>query len=98
MTERRIKMCCEWCSSENITKQAVPVYWELPDGTKAIEIRETPGISCNECGMTYHEERLIEEIEDQLMLIDTKNLESSLTFNELMGKPRLLKRNYFKFD
>jgi uncharacterized YokU family protein len=91
-------MCCEWCSSENIMKAAVSVFWELPNGTRAIEIRETPCISCKECGMTYQEEDIIEQIEEQLLLINTKILEKSLTFDELMGKPRLLKKNYFKFD
>ncbi|MBM4762016.1 YokU family protein [Bacillus sp. B15-48] len=91
-------MCCEWCSSKNIIKEAVPAFWELPDGTKAIEIRETPCISCNDCGMTYQEEETIEQIEEQLLLINTETLEKSLTFDELMKKPRLLKRNYFKFD
>ncbi|WP_077213668.1 YokU family protein [Bacillus dakarensis] len=91
-------MCCEWCSSENITKEAISVFWELPDGTKAIEIKETPCISCKECGMNYQEEEIIEQIEDQLFLIDSKVLENSLTFKELLEKPRLLKRNYFKFD
>lgn len=91
-------MCCEWCSSENITKEEVAVFWELPNGTKAIEIRETPCINCKECGMNYQEEEIIEQIEEQLLLINTKILENSLIFDELMGKPRLLKRNYFKFD
>lgn len=90
-------MCCEWCSSENIIKEAVSVFWELPDGTRAIEIRETPCISCKECGMNYQEEENIEQIEEQLLLINTKALERLLSFDELMGKPRLLKRNYFKF-
>ena len=90
-------MCCEWCSSENIIKEAVSVFWELPDGTRAIEIRETPCISCKECGMNYQEEEIIEQIEEQLLLINTKALEKLLSFDELMGKPRLLKRNYFKF-
>ena len=91
-------MCCEWCSSKNFMKEAISVFWELPDGTKAIEIRNTPCISCKECGMSYQEEEIIEQIEEQLLLINTKILEKSLTFDELMGKPRLLKRNYFKFD
>ena len=91
-------MCCEWCSSKNFMKEAISVFWELPDGTNTIEIRNTPCISCKECGMSYQEEEIIEQIEEQLLLINTKILEKSLTFDELMGKPRLLKRNYFKFD
>ncbi len=91
-------MSCEWCLSENIKSKTTTVYWELPDGTRAIEITETPCISCNDCEMTYQEEGNIEQIEEQLLLIDTRILENSLTYDELMGKPRLLKRNYFKFD
>ena len=72
-------------------------FWELPDRTKAIEIRETPCTKCNDCGMSYQEEEIIEQIEEQLLL-SIRILESSLTFDELMGKPRLLKKNYFKFD
>lgn len=62
------------------------------------KIKETPCISCQECGMSYQEEEIIEQIEEQLHLINTKILENSLTFDELMGKPGLLKKNYFKFD
>ncbi|AGX05125.1 MULTISPECIES: YokU family protein [Bacillaceae] len=91
-------MNCDWCSSDETARQTASVFWELPDGTKGIEIRETPCIVCSGCGMVYHEEKIIEEIEDQLFLIDTKKLEKSLTFEELMAKPRFLKRNYFKFD
>lgn len=91
-------MFCEWCLSENVKSQSNTVYWELPDGTRAIEIKETPCIRCDECGMTYQEEELIEQIEEQLLLINTKLLEDSLTFQGLMAQPRLLKRNYFKFD
>lgn len=88
---------CAWCSSSDIRLEAQSVYWELPDGTKAIEIRETPTIVCKDCGMEYQEEDVIEQIEEQLLLINTKELEKSLTFKSLMEQPRLLKRNYFKF-
>ena len=90
-----MSMCCEWCSSENIIKVAISVFWELPDGTKAIEIRETPCISCKECGMTYQEEEIIEQIEEQLLLINTKILENSLTFDELIGKVASVKKELF---
>jgi uncharacterized YokU family protein len=91
-------MNCDWCSSDETARQTTSVFWELPDGTKGIEIQKTPCIVCRGCGMIYQEEKVIEQIEDQLFLIDTKSIEKSLTFEELMAKPKLLKRNYFKFD
>jgi YgiT-type zinc finger domain-containing protein len=35
------EMTCEWCGAE-ATIGSGTVYWELPDGTRAIEIKETP--------------------------------------------------------
>ena len=46
--------------------------------------------------MNYIEENVIEKIEEQLILINTKELSNSLTYQELMAKERLLKKNYFK--
>ena len=43
---------CEWCDSTNINEITDSVYWELPDGTRAIEITETPAVACSECAMT----------------------------------------------
>ena len=40
---------------------------------------------------------VVKEIEDQLFLIYTKDLPKQLTYEELMERPRLLKRNYFDF-
>ncbi|WP_066366147.1 YokU family protein [Neobacillus fumarioli] len=91
-------MKCQWCGSNTAQETNNTVYWELPDGTKAIEIRETPSIHCPECGMTYQSDELVKEIEDQLFLIDTSKLEKSMTFETLMAVPRLLKRNYFDFS
>jgi uncharacterized YokU family protein len=88
---------CHWCDSISISKQNHTVYWELPDGTKAIIIEETPSIYCSNCEMTYQEEEIIKEIEDQLFLIDTKKLAKQVTYRELLEHPRLLKRNYFDF-
>ncbi len=34
-------MNCMWCDSTE-AESLNTVYWELPDGTKAIEIQETP--------------------------------------------------------
>jgi uncharacterized YokU family protein len=48
--------------------------------------------------MEYQEDETTKEIEDQLFLISTKNLENKLTYTALMDKPRLLKRNYFDFS
>jgi uncharacterized YokU family protein len=89
---------CEWCSSENIQSTTDRVYWELPDGTRAIQIDETPAIHCLDCEMTYQSEQTTKEIEDQLFLINTKNLDKEVTFEKLMAEPRLLKRNYFDFS
>jgi len=91
-------MKCDWCESENVSQVSKTVYWELPDGTRAIEIGDTPGIKCSSCGMEYQTEAVIEEIEDQLLLIDTTKLHKQITYKDLMAQPRLLKRNYFKFD
>lgn len=88
---------CEWCSEYDATAEKGNVYWELPDGTRAITIADVPGIKCRTCGMEYQEEHVINEIEDQLMLIDTKRLSNTVTYEELMKIPRLLKKNYFRF-
>lgn len=48
-------------------------------------------------GMDYQSDHTVKEIEDQLFLIYTKDLPKQLTYEELMGRPRLLKRNYFDF-
>ncbi|WP_442594185.1 YokU family protein [Neobacillus sp. D3-1R] len=89
---------CEWCESNQIQLEHDVVYWELPDGTKAIEIENTPSIKCSACQMKYQKESIIKEIEDQLFLIDTKQLGKKVDFEELMKIPRLLKRNYFDFS
>lgn len=88
---------CEWCGSSAIERATVNVYWELPDGTSAIEIAETPAIKCSSCSMIYQSEQTTKEIEDQLFLIDTKQLAKMIKYEELMKLPRLLKKNYFDF-
>ncbi|MEQ2528509.1 YokU family protein [Robertmurraya yapensis] len=89
---------CAWCNSGEIRIEEQSVYWELPDGTKAIEISGAPTVVCLECGMVYQEDSIVKEIEDQLFLINTKELEKVISYRELMEKPRLLKRNYFDFS
>ncbi|MCU9613619.1 YokU family protein [Caldibacillus lycopersici] len=89
---------CEWCGGNRIVDSEQTVYWELPDGTRAVEIENTPSIRCLDCTMEYQEEALIKEIEDQLFLINTKLLPKSITHAELMQQPRILKRNYFDFS
>ncbi|MFC0472325.1 YokU family protein [Halalkalibacter kiskunsagensis] len=91
-------MSCEWCEEPEIESITCTVYWELPDGTRAIEITTTPGIQCNACGMEYQSEDVINELEDHLMLIDTTKIGKSISYNELMDQPKLLKRNYFRFN
>ncbi|TWI59056.1 YokU family protein [Halalkalibacter nanhaiisediminis] len=91
-------MRCEWCGEQGAKEVSSTVYWELPDGSRAIEIKETPGVKCDLCGMEYQAENTIQSLEDQLLLIDTLKIGSSTTFKILMKQPRLLKRNYFRYD
>ncbi|MBN8190636.1 YokU family protein [Bacillus sp. NTK074B] len=88
---------CEWCEENSAHAHLTSVYWELPDGSRAIQIADVPGMSCSQCGMEYQEESVINEIEDQLMLIDTRLIDKVIPFKELMNLPRLLKKNYFRF-
>jgi uncharacterized YokU family protein len=88
---------CEWCESTDVEIEFTPVYRELPDGTRAIEIEETPTVKCHNCQMSYQNEKIPREIENQLFLIDTKQLGKKLSYSELMKIPKLLKRNYFDF-
>lgn len=89
-------LLCEWCGNEAQMGEN-SVYWELPDGTRAIQITETPAVVCVECKMVYQTDEITKEIEDQLFLIDTKKIGKSISYKELMALPRLLKRNYFDF-
>ena len=91
-------MGCEWCKGPNLKSRTKSVFWELPDGTRAIEITETPTLSCMDCKMTYQSEETIKEIENQLFLIDCKQIGKIICYEELMKIPRLLKRNYFDFS
>jgi uncharacterized YokU family protein len=88
---------CEWCGGK-ATKGEDKVYWELPDGSRAIEITATPTVNCEECEMVYQHDNVIKEIEDQLFLVDKKGIGNTISFKELMELPRLLKRNYFDFS
>jgi uncharacterized YokU family protein len=88
---------CEWCGGK-ATEGEGTVYWELPDGSRAIEITATPTVICKECDMVYQTDEVTKEIEDQLFLVDKKKIGSSISFKELMELPRLLKRNYFDFS
>ncbi|WP_204414705.1 YokU family protein [Bacillus tianshenii] len=90
-------MKCKWCDADEAIENKNVVYWELPDGSRAITITETPSRSCQACGMEYQEDDITKEIEDQLFLINTKDLEGEISYEALMEKPRLLKRNYFDF-
>lgn len=90
-------MRCEWCEGKASVGEST-VYWELPDGSRAIEIMLTPAIFCKECGMIYQTEKVITEIEDQLFLVETGKIGNRISFKELMELPRLLKRNYFDFS
>ncbi|WP_147534932.1 YokU family protein [Bacillus marasmi] len=63
-----MEMKCEWCGGTANNGENT-VYWELPDGSRAIEITMTPAIICQECGMEYQTDITIKDIED---LLDTK--------------------------
>ena len=89
-------MKCLWCEQEGAIEIKSTVFWELPDGTQSIEIKDTPAIHCSKCQMEYLSDELTDEIEDHLLLIDTKQVTRVIQFDELMKIPRLLKRNYFK--
>ncbi|WML47853.1 YokU family protein [Neobacillus sp. PS3-34] len=89
---------CEWCGSPYFNVENKKVFWELPDGSRAIEIKDTPTICCTECEMAYQSTEVVKAIEDQLFLINTKVIEKTITYKELMEQPRLLKRNYFDFS
>ena len=91
-------MKCKWCDADGALAINSTVFWELPDGSRAIAITETPTRCCLACKMEYQEDEIIKEIEDQLFLIDTKGMERELSYETLMNKPRLLKRNYFDFS
>lgn len=70
-------MICEWCETDKANPVNSTVYWELPDGSRAIEIQDTPSIHCLGCGMTYQTDSMVREIEDQLFLIDSSKIEKN---------------------
>jgi uncharacterized YokU family protein len=88
---------CEWCGGKAIKGEG-KVYWELPDGSRSIEILATPAVICKECDMVYQTDELTKVIEDQLFLVDTKVIGHRISYKELMELPRLLKKNYFDFS
>lgn len=88
---------CPWCEVGKLSKVTDTVYWELPDGTRAVEISETPSFYCDNCRALFQSDEVVKDIENQLFLIDTQQLGRQTTFDELMKMKRLLKRNYFDF-
>lgn len=89
---------CAWCDGQKIETRLGDVYWELPDGTRAIKIREVPTVYCNDCEMEYQWDELVKQIDDRLFLINTKEIGKETTYEKLMSQPKLLKRNYFDFS
>ncbi|MCD7033490.1 YokU family protein [Metabacillus sp. GX 13764] len=89
---------CEWCESSKIQAGEETVFWELPDGSRAITITDAPSIHCFSCTMNYQSQQTIKEIEDQLLLINTGLLPETISYKSLLEQPRLLKRNYFDFS
>lgn len=91
-----MEQLCEWCGGK-ANKGENTVYWELPDGSRAIQITTTPAAICLNCDMVYQTDEVIKQIENQLFLVDTKKIGKSISYQDLMALPRLLKRNYFDF-
>lgn len=96
MTYNTLK--CNWCENPDLQQVKAVVHWELPDGSRAITITNVPSYHCNHCNFTYQSEELVKIIEEQLFLISTELLPVSVSYDELMKQPRLLKRNYFDFS
>ena len=88
---------CPWCEVRILQSVTDTVYWELPDGSRAVEIDETPSFYGDNCHGLFQSDETTKEIEDQLFLIDTKQLGKQTTYDELMKMERVLKRNYFDF-
>lgn len=88
---------CPWCEVGELESVTDSVYWELPDGTRAIEISDTPSFYCDNCRALFQSDEVVEKIEEQLFLIDTKQLGSQTRYEDLLKVKRLLKRNYFDF-
>ncbi|MES1038669.1 YokU family protein [Peribacillus simplex] len=88
---------CPWCEKGKLASVNGTVYWELPDGTRAVEITETPSSHCESCDALFQSDEIVKEIENQLFLIDSKQLGKRTTYDELLKMKRVLKRNYFDF-
>ncbi|MBT2664371.1 YokU family protein [Bacillus sp. ISL-4] len=89
---------CPWCEKVKLATVKGTVYWELPDdGTRAVEIRETPSSHWESCDAFFQSDEIVKEIENQLFLIDSKQLEKQTKNSKLMNMKRLLKHNYFDF-
>lgn len=88
---------CEWCEHGTVEEIKQSVFWELPEGTRAIEITNTPSVFCHSCHMIYQSEEMVKKIEDQLFLINRNQLKDVVSYEELMNMERILKKNYFDF-
>ena len=40
---------CPWCEVGTLQSVTDTVFWELPDGSRAVEIDETPSFYCDNC-------------------------------------------------
>jgi uncharacterized YokU family protein len=89
-------MECLWCESKEAEPSVNTTYWEFPDGSCSIELTNVPCVKCPSCGVEYQEEEIIEKIETQLLLINTKQIGPSMDYGEFLKLPRVLKRNYLK--
>jgi uncharacterized YokU family protein len=69
---------CLWCEEGKLKSVNDTVLWELPDGTRAIEIIERPSFYCDSCQALFQSEETVKEIENQLFLIIRSNLRNKL--------------------
>ncbi|MFE0505152.1 YokU family protein [Peribacillus butanolivorans] len=60
---------CPWCEIGKLTSVTGTVYWELPDGTRAVEITETPSSHCENCKALFQSDEIVKGIEDHITYI-----------------------------
>jgi uncharacterized YokU family protein len=89
-------MECLWCEEDGAEIHLTTVQWQLPDGSRSIELTDVPSVKCSLCGADYQEEDVVEKIETQLLLVEGKHLPFSMKYEDFMKMPRCLKRNYLK--
>ncbi|KQU25299.1 hypothetical protein ASG65_16390 [Bacillus sp. Leaf13] len=56
-----------------------------------------PWCEIGNCKALFQSDEIVKGIEDQLFLIDSKQLAKQTKYEELLKMKRVLKRNYFDF-